>query len=97
MQSLTSAYHAGNVAKGGIFLQLCGWLGTHELNPGAMIDLEYLNETKFSRSSSNSRMGIEANHSVIKLTVDLELALLLGSKVNFSATKLYKMLQKVYS
>ena len=31
-----SAYYAGNVARGGIFVQLCGWLGTHELYPGAM-------------------------------------------------------------
>ena len=42
-----SAYYAGNVAKGGIFRssQLCGWLGTHELYPGAMSDSRYLNET----------------------------------------------------
>jgi len=40
-----SAYYAGNVAKGGVFLQLCGWLATHELYPGAMSDSRYLNET----------------------------------------------------
>ncbi len=46
LQRLTySAYYAGNVAKGGVFLQLCGWLGTHELYPGAMSDSGYLNET----------------------------------------------------
>jgi len=26
-------------------VQLCGWLGTHELYPGAMPDSRYLNET----------------------------------------------------
>ncbi len=36
-----SAYYAGNVAKGGIFLQLCGWLGTEELWVGAVSDSEY--------------------------------------------------------
>ena len=46
LQRLTySAYYAGNVAKGGIFVQLCGWMGTHELYPGAMSDSKYLNET----------------------------------------------------
>ena len=46
LQRLTySAYYAGNVARGGIFVQLCGWLGTHELYPGAMPDSRYLNET----------------------------------------------------
>ena len=46
LQRLTySAYYAGNVARGGIFVQMCGWLGTHELYPGAMPDSRYLNET----------------------------------------------------
>jgi len=46
LQRLTySAYYAGNVAKGDVFLQLCGWLGTQELYPGAMSDSRYLNET----------------------------------------------------
>jgi hypothetical protein len=45
-QSLTySAYYGGNVAKGDIFLQLCGWFGTHELFPGHMSDSAYLTET----------------------------------------------------
>jgi hypothetical protein len=46
LQRITfSAYYAGNVAKGGIFVQICGWLGVHELYPGAMTDSKYLNET----------------------------------------------------
>jgi hypothetical protein len=46
LQRLTYlAYYAGNVARVGIFVQLCGWLGTHELYPGAMPDIRYLNET----------------------------------------------------
>jgi hypothetical protein len=46
LQRITfSAYYAGNVAKGGIFVQLCGWLGVHELFPGAMSDSDYLAKT----------------------------------------------------
>ena len=40
-----SSYYAGNVAKGGVFIQLSGWLGTLELYPGGMSDSKYLNET----------------------------------------------------
>jgi hypothetical protein len=36
-----SAYYAGNVAKGAVFLQLCGWLGTWELWAGAISDTEH--------------------------------------------------------
>ena len=36
-----SAYYAGNVAKGAVFLQLCGWMGTWELWAGAILDTEY--------------------------------------------------------
>jgi hypothetical protein len=46
IQRLTySSYYSGNVGKGGVFVQLCGWLGTHELYPGAMSDTDYLNKT----------------------------------------------------
>ena len=47
LQRITfSAYYAGNVAKGGIYLQLCGWLGAYELYPGDMSDSDYLNKTE---------------------------------------------------
>ena len=46
LQRITfSAYYKGNVGKGGIFVQLCGWLGTHELYPGAISDTDYLSKT----------------------------------------------------
>ena len=42
LQRITySSYYKGNVAKGGVFVQLCGWLGTHELYPGARTDMDY--------------------------------------------------------
>ena len=37
-----SSYYGGNVAKGGVFIQLCGWLGTYDLYPGAISDSDYL-------------------------------------------------------
>jgi hypothetical protein len=40
-----SSYYGGNVAKGGVFLQLCGWLGAHKLWDGAVSDTKYLSES----------------------------------------------------
>jgi DDE superfamily endonuclease len=37
-----SAYYASNCAKGGVFIQPCGWMGTHELWEGRVSDTEYL-------------------------------------------------------
>jgi hypothetical protein len=36
-----SAYYAGMVAKGAVFLQLCCWMGSWELLAGAISDTEY--------------------------------------------------------
>ena len=36
-----SAYYAGNVGKGAVFLQPAGWMGTHDLWMGAVSDSEY--------------------------------------------------------
>ena len=40
-----SAYYGENCAKGGVFLQLCGWMGVHELWSGGVSDTEYLNKS----------------------------------------------------
>ena len=37
-----SSYYGGNVAKGGVFVQICGWIGTYELYPGAVSDSDYM-------------------------------------------------------
>lgn len=37
-----SAYYGGNVAKGAVFIQPCGWSGTHDLFPGAISDTNYM-------------------------------------------------------
>ena len=36
-----SVYYAMNCFKGGVFVQLCGWLGTAPLWPGAVSDTDY--------------------------------------------------------
>jgi hypothetical protein len=40
-----SAYYGGNVVKGGVFLQLSGWLGGWELWVGAVSDTEYFEKS----------------------------------------------------
>jgi hypothetical protein len=40
-----SSYYSGNVGKGTIFVQPCGWLGTHEIWMGAVIDCDYLTQS----------------------------------------------------
>ena len=47
-----SNYFGENCTKGGVFLQLCGWMGVHELWSGGVSDTEYLNKSgilKFQR------------------------------------------------
>ncbi len=42
LQRLTySKYYNGNCFKGGVFTQLCGWIGTGDLWPGAVSDSDY--------------------------------------------------------
>jgi hypothetical protein len=49
LQQLTfSLYYGLNVAKGGVFLQLCGWLGGWALWLGAISDTEYFEKMWYS-------------------------------------------------
>jgi hypothetical protein len=41
-----SSYYASNCAKGGVFLQLGGWMGVEELWVGATSDTHYQGETE---------------------------------------------------
>jgi hypothetical protein len=40
-----SAYYGMNCAKGGVFIQLCGWLGVEELWVGNVSDTHYMEKT----------------------------------------------------
>ena len=37
-----SKYYGGNVGKGAVFIQPCGWMGNNELWQGAVSDSEYM-------------------------------------------------------
>ena len=50
LQKVTySSYYAQNCAKGGVFIQLCGWMGVEELWVGATSDSFYMEHTKILR------------------------------------------------
>lgn len=44
-----SKYYNGNCAKGGVFIQLCGWLGVSSLWVGNISDSEYMKRTGIFR------------------------------------------------
>jgi hypothetical protein len=39
-----SLYYSGNVGKGAVFIQPCGWIGTHVMWTGGVSDLQYMKE-----------------------------------------------------
>ena len=53
-QRLTySVYYSGNCAKGGVFLQLCGWLGVEDLWVGATSDSHYQDKTNIFKKQES--------------------------------------------
>ena len=42
-----SEYYANNCFKGGVFCQLCGWLGNDDLWEGGVSDTDYNNRTGY--------------------------------------------------
>jgi len=67
LQRLTySAYYGGNVGKGAVFLQLCGWLGTHELWTGHVSDTEYFENSGILERQS--KFVDESDEPDIKVT-----------------------------
>lgn len=48
-----SVYYAGNVAKGAICIQLCGWMGTFELWVGAVTDSDYFERSGILTQQKN--------------------------------------------
>ncbi len=62
-QRLTySVYYAGNCAKGGVFLQPCGWMGVEHLWVGATSDSHYQENTDiFKRQEKFARQDLVDN------------------------------------
>jgi hypothetical protein len=44
-----SLYYSGNVGKGSVFIQPCGWMGSHEVCMGAVSDTDYFNRSGMSK------------------------------------------------
>ena len=44
-----SLYYGTNVGKGGVFVQPCGWMGSHEIWAGAVSDSEYMDRGEVFR------------------------------------------------
>jgi DDE superfamily endonuclease len=60
-----SPYYKANVGKGGVFVQLCGWMGTQELWVGAVSDTEYLLRSGILQQQQNfltSQENLENNN-----------------------------------
>jgi hypothetical protein len=45
-RNMYSLYYGGNVGKGGVYIQPCGWMGTYELWMGSVSDTEYMLKSK---------------------------------------------------
>jgi DDE superfamily endonuclease len=43
-RSTYSLYYAGNVGKGAVFIQPCGWMGSHEVWTGGVSDSMYMQQ-----------------------------------------------------
>jgi hypothetical protein len=60
-----SAYYGMNCAKGGVFLQLCGWLGVEELWVGAVSDSMYMDQTSILKDQHNFAQNDLINNKYI--------------------------------
>jgi hypothetical protein len=64
-----SVYYSGNVAKGGIFIQPCGWMGGSELFVGAVSDTDYINKAKILEMQQSYLTTHDINKSNITWTI----------------------------
>ena len=81
-QRLTySLYYGGNCAKGGVFIQLCGWLGVESLWVGATSDSHYQEKTDIFKRQDIFAQSDRINGKVIPFTNILDK----GYRVNLPA------------
>lgn len=67
-----SQYYADNVAKGGVFLQECGWMGVANLWNGAISDSMYQKVTKIWEQQKKFSENDVIDKSVIPFTTILD-------------------------
>ncbi len=88
-QSITfSLYYGGNCAKGGVFLQLCGWIGVAPLWVGATSDSHYQEKTNIFRIQQAFAEQDKVDGEVIPFTNILDK----GYRVNLPAWRAGKQL-----
>ena len=63
-----SAYYGDNVAKGGVFLFLCGWMGTWELWGGAISDTDYVPKSGLFEEQEKFVEEYDLKYSDVKFT-----------------------------
>jgi DDE superfamily endonuclease len=63
-RSTYSQYYGGNVAKGGVFIQPCGWIGSHELWVGSISDSEYMIRSKVLQIQQTYLETYDNQHNV---------------------------------
>ena len=69
LQRLTySKYYNGNVFKGGVFTQLCGWIGTADLWPGGVSDTDYNRREGYLQRQENFANNDLVNETVLPFT-----------------------------
>ena len=81
-QRLTySMYYAANCSKGGVFLQLCGWLGVEHLWVGATSDTHYQEHTHIFERQEQFAQNDLVEGEIIPFTAVLDK----GYRVNLPA------------
>ena len=69
LQRMTySLYYGGNVAKGGVFLQLSGWLGGWDLWLGAVSDTDYFEQAGILEAQEAFQRHVDVDDDVIAFT-----------------------------
>ena len=63
-----SKYYAMNCFKGGIFCQLCGWIGTADLWTGAVSDTDYNRRAGYIQEQEQFQNNDLVNDGVIPFT-----------------------------
>ena len=97
MQRLTySPYYGCNCFKGGSFIQLCGWLGTHDLWTGCVSDTRYQNESGIlEKQMEFATTDLDENGEVTPFTNILDK----GYRIRLAAFKVGKqmVLQPIFA
>jgi hypothetical protein len=71
-RSTYSVYYAGNVGKGAIFIQPCGWMGSHEVWTGGVSDTMYMQRGKVFETLNEFINTYDKEEAHIPFTIILD-------------------------